>query len=296
NFSGSIGWIHKISDNLNLSTNVGTSWRPPNISELYIFGKHQSSVEYGLLRFNFDENNKVVASNLTDNENLKIEPELGYNFLQSLEFKKNNFQWVLSSYYNYIENYIFAKPAGITNTVRGPFPYFIYVRTDANFMGLDADVEYNGKSGIDQKLSFNLLYASQLNGNPLIEIPPATINYRVSFSIHNRFLDVLKMSVEPNYTFKSLNRPDIIPIDDILLAEINQVNIFESKDQVFDLKEAPRGYFLLASSVQMSYKKFNFQLKCNNLFNTSYRIYTDRLRYFSDQTGRNFVFSLKVDL
>ncbi|MFT5642129.1 MAG: iron complex outermembrane receptor protein, partial [Cyclobacteriaceae bacterium] len=40
-------------------------------------------------------------------------------------------------YVNFIKNYIYATPRGITSTVRGTFPYWIYTQEDALFMGGD---------------------------------------------------------------------------------------------------------------------------------------------------------------
>jgi iron complex outermembrane receptor protein len=70
-----------------------------------------------------------------------------------------------------------------------------------------------------------------------------------------------------------------------------QVEI-SSDSEIFDFKDAPDGYFLL----DLSYKFKLSQIECNlivqNVLNSSYRDYLNNMRYFADERGRNFLFTI----
>ncbi len=51
NVTATLGWIKEISEEHHFRTNLGLAWRPPNVSELYSFGRHQATIEYGLWRY-----------------------------------------------------------------------------------------------------------------------------------------------------------------------------------------------------------------------------------------------------
>ena len=71
-------------------------------------------------------------------------------------------------------------------------------------------------------------------------------------------------------------------------VEINQ-------DEIFDFMGPPDAYFLLGGKVAYEHQKYNIEVGVNNLLNTSFRSYTDRLRYFSDAPGRNISLTLGVN-
>ncbi|HRG80825.1 MAG TPA: hypothetical protein PL167_14490, partial [Cyclobacteriaceae bacterium] len=64
-----------------------------------------------------------------------------------------------------------------------------------------------------------------------------------------------------------------------------------------DFVAAPSGYFLgsfgagITKPVKNSRVDFRFSVE--NLFNASYREYTNRMRYYSDDLGRNIALALK---
>ena len=51
--------------------------------------------------------------------------------------------------------------------------------------------------------------------------------------------------------------------------------------------DPPEGYLLVWSDISYKNNSWDIAFKVDNLFNTSYPIYTDRLRYFADAPGRN---------
>ena len=59
NISGTLGTTHKINELSSFTSNLGSTWRPPNVAELYSLGTHQSAaaIEFGLL---LDESTNAV--------------------------------------------------------------------------------------------------------------------------------------------------------------------------------------------------------------------------------------------
>jgi iron complex outermembrane receptor protein len=61
--------------------------------------------------------------------------------------------------------------------------------------------------------------------------------------------------------------------------------------------DAPASYWLVNASTGFSLRsqklKYDFRLSADNLFNTVYRNYTNRLRYFANDLGSNFSLLIK---
>ena len=66
----------------------------------------------------------------------------------------------------------------------------------------------------------------------------------------------------------------------------------------FDFMELPDAYGLVSLSAGAAYTQksgnlIRFGMDIQNLFNTSYRNYMNRLRYYADEAGRNINLSIK---
>jgi len=66
-------------------------------------------------------------------------------------------------------------------------------------------------------------------------------------------------------------------------------------NEIFDFMLPPDDYFLLGAELNYDHDFLSFTLSADNLFNTSFRSYTDRLRYFSDSPGRNFSLTIGLE-
>jgi iron complex outermembrane receptor protein len=80
-------------------------------------------------------------------------------------------------------------------------------------------------------------------------------------------------------------------------AQENDTDVFNGDYSNFDFMEAPDAYFLLNVSTGFSVKrekvKYDFRVSVDNLLIASYREYTNRLRYFADDMGRNITLAFK---
>jgi iron complex outermembrane receptor protein len=85
----------------------------------------------------------------------------------------------------------------------------------------------------------------------------------------------------------------VITVRDLLDAKLNEENLFAEDGSNFDFLPPPDDYLLASFVWSADYKPISFLFKVENLLNTSYRTYTDRLRYFADDLGINFSLSVK---
>jgi len=66
--------------------------------------------------------------------------------------------------------------------------------------------------------------------------------------------------------------------------------------QTVDISTPPPGYHLLNFNASVSINEsLHLGLYLNNMFNTSYRNYLNRLRYYADDVGRNITLQLKYN-
>lgn len=295
NITATAGIEKQFNNRSTFRSNIGTAWRPPSISELYSFGKHQSVIEYGLLRYNFDANNEIVAGDILSDEQKEVKSETGLKWINTYSINNKKWNAELTGYVNYINNYIYTQPAGITQTVRGAFPYFIYLQTDAIFTGIDLSVNYIHSPAFESGLKGSYLYARDLDNRTFfVGLPPANIAYDLNYNLNSFFkFNRSTIGIDISYTFEQFYAPRVVPIEQISEAKEAGREIFKENEKIFDFLKAPEGYFLADLVWQGESDNWVILFKIKNLFNTEYRNYTDRLRYITDDVGRNFVVSLK---
>ena len=282
NFTFSAGINHEINEKLKVRTNIGTAWRPPQVNELYSFGKHTFNYEYGLWRYQLNKN-EISTSQVIDNNIKKIKSERGIKWIGSLELSTPSTQLEMIGYVNFIKNYFFTRPAGITNTIRGSFPYFIYDQTDAMYIGIDISHRLQLKKDLISTIDLAYVYAKDIvNKQFFVEIPPFNINHNITQKIKN-----FTFSLTNQWTAKQWLAPK-----DVDLYQLIDNTHFLNEQKIFDLTPPTKGFFLVHFSLGYELNRVSFLLKMKNIFNHSYRIYTDRLRYFADNSGRNISFSI----
>ncbi len=298
NGSATVGYRRKIDKNRSFRSNIGTAWRPPNISELYSYGRHQSRIYYGLWRFEYDTQNEIETNSILTEDDKESSSEMGFKWVNSYNWKTSKIDAEITGYINYISNYIYSRPGGITNTVRGAFPYFLFEQTDALFSGIDFSAHFKHNRNWISQFRANYLWAEDLkNDGYLVNIPPPNMAYDLHYSTKKigPFTGI-KSSLKLNYFFKQYRAPRVITAREILEAQENDVTLFAVNNSNFDLMAAPNGYFLIDLAISADYKSFSLLFKVNNLLNNSYRSYTDQLRYFADDMGINFSLGVKYKL
>ena len=298
NMTATLGLVREVKEGHVFRTNIGTAWRPPNISELYSYGKHQASIEYGLWRYRTAENNEITTTEVLNQRDKAVPSEVGIKWIGTYELTSGPVQSELTAYANYIRNYIYTKPAGITQTIRGAFPFFIYDQDDAVFAGVDASVRLAHTPRTNSTFQGSFLWAKDVeNDENFVGLPPVQLQYKFSQQLPKfAFFDESDWSFSVNYTFRQFQTPRTVPVRRILEASKNDTPLFAEDNSDFDVLPAPAGYWLAQASWSGRIDHFQLGLQVRNIFNKTYRNYTDRLRYFADETGRNFIVSVEYSL
>jgi iron complex outermembrane receptor protein len=259
NFSGTLGATKNLSQTLSARLNVGTAWRAPNVSELFSDGVHHGAAAY-----------EKGDSTLTQ--------EKAFNSIASVKYTSDRFTVELGGYYNYIADYIYLQPQSEPMlTIRGAFPYFKYTQTNTVFRGIDLSVDWELVKNLTlaSKLSYLNVY-DKGNDSYLVMIPP------------NRWDNQLK------YQLPTLGQLKNAFISAGNLSVARQKRVPENSD----FAPPPKAYSLwnlqAGGSIPVSEKnEFEISISVQNLFNTAYRDYLNRFRYYADDMGRQVSLRLK---
>jgi len=256
-----------------LKGNYALANRAPNPSELFADGLHHSAavIELGDLRFDSETSHKV-----------------------SLDFSKNqgDFTFGIAPFYNQITNFLLIEPSGVETTIRGAFPVWEYRQTDARLFGVDVDWRYQISDLFSYRGKFAYVNGKDTQNNrSLINMPPANLSNTISFQQEK--WQNLKLSLTGDYVAQQKNYPDNNFFYDVL-----ENGNFTST--LVDVSTPPEDYFLLGFEASTTFTPFSYgsmqaSLRINNLLNTSYRDYLNRLRYYSDNLGRNVMLQLKYN-
>ncbi|WPP51191.1 TonB-dependent receptor [Catalinimonas niigatensis] len=294
NVTATLGLVKLLQNGHSFRTNLGTAWRPPNVSEPYSFGKHQASIEYGLWRYRRLENNVINTDEILTERDKAVASEMGIKWINTYDISQDQLQAEFTAYVNLIKNYFYTKPAGITQTIRGAFPLFVYDQDDALFAGIDASVHYKHTPKITSSVMMSYLWAKNVSNNEyFVGLPPANIQYTYVQALPKfAFFDESQWNIDFNYTLHQFQAPRVISVREILNAQKEGINLFAENDADFDFLAAPDAYLLANVGWSGRINQFSLGFQVRNLLNTTYRTYTDRLRYFADDIGRNFILKL----
>jgi len=259
NAAVSLGAIYTAKENLHYKTNLGTAFRPPNVYELLSDGVHQSAsaIEEG-------------------NINLKSEQSIKWIHTLNTTLLDKKMQIEVSAYFNYVKNYIYLKPEDeLRLTIRGAFPVFSYTQTDVGIAGSDFDFNYDIVKYVSFTQRTSFLYGRDFTAkNDLIYMPPVQFNNTLTLQTGK------------------LNK-----IENIYLS-LNHVGVLSQYwyPEGVDFTPPPAGYnlFNIYTGINIPFKQqsITFIFQIENAFDTAYRDYLNRFRYYADNMGRNF--SLKI--
>ncbi len=259
NVSAVVGMIYQFAPAWSLAVNVGTAWRPPSVNEMFSDGVHHGTAQY-----------EKGDPNLTS--------EKSYNIDATLRNLGQKSHLELSVYNNFINDFIFLfpEPEPIL-TIRGAFPAFSYRQANAVLRGADLTFDYQLFAFYRLGARASAVRADNLDTNePLIFMPSDRLQWINHFdlpafgSFENTYFEISATLVR---------RQDRAPAN-------------------ADYTDPPPGYKLLdlelGTQTIVGRHPILIYLSVNNVFNTAYRDYLSRFRYFIDDPGRNVVLRMQV--
>jgi iron complex outermembrane recepter protein len=256
-FSTGANWNPR--DSIQIRANISSAFRPPHVSELYSQGLHHGSaaIEQG-------------------------DPELGNE--RSLKATLDvQTVWLggrlttdLTLYQNFINGFIYLRPAGYRLTIRGAFPVFDNVATDVSMHGLDATVLFNIAGPWAIRSQVSLVRARDMVLDEWLFQMPS-----------DRFRNSLLFRKK---TFGAWRDAELSMTSDLVLQQ--------SRYPVgLDFISPPPTYHLVgvSASAELPIKRNSLRVGITgeNLFNRPYRDYLDRFRYFADARGLDVVVWLR---
>ena len=272
NLSFNAGLDYQPSKNLDIKFNYAKVGRTPNVAELFADGLHHSAaiIEVGNMGIKNEDGNQF---------NLNIDGKL--NILDGLRVTINPYLFIT-------KNFITEVPTGIQNTIRGVFPVWSYKQIDAKMYGLDVDAQLKLNNHFEYRGNFSYINGEdQTNDQPLILMVPT--NFANSLEFKNEQWKNFYFKVQQQTFLQQKRFPVYNPT----------INIFENGVEVektLDLSTPPPTYTLWSVQTGFDFNKhFSAGLNVTNLFDTNYKDYLNRMRYFSYETGRNIIFNIKYN-
>lgn len=261
NLSGIAGMQFFDGRHTQYNLNFSSAWRSPSVSELYSDGLHHgsASLEYG--------NDSLVS-------------ERAYQIIAGIEHQSDKWYFDVGVYNNFIYNFIYLEPTLPAElTIRGAFPVFHYMQTNANLSGADVQTSYMIIPQIKAEIKASTLRARDVANNKWLVMMPAD---KISFDLEYQPAD-----------FKWMH-------DNAIHAGVEYV--FEQKRAPLDedYVPPPSAYTLFSAGIEgviaLHANEISWSLSADNLLNTAYRNYMNRFRYFADDMGRNITLRIKIPI
>ncbi len=271
NISATLGARYNITKNLKLYVNYALASRPPNVSELFSEGLHQSAsrIELGDLQFNSEISQKLSLT---------------------IDGDYDNFSFSVQPFSNTITDFIVIEPTGVQQTIRGNFQVWEYRQTNARLLGVDVDTNF--------KITDNFNFINQLSvvkgydntlKTALINFPPVNTTNQIVYQ--NQKLNNLSLGLTSEYHFKQNEYPN---------TNFEIFNPITQSNQLIDISTPPNAYHLLHFNSKIDFdvfkhSKLSLGLTVQNILNTNYRNYLNRFRFYADDLGRSIQLNINLN-
>ncbi len=257
--TGALGIIYQFQPEWSININAGTGWRPPSVNELYSYGVH-----HGTAQFEIGDRNLM--------------PERSYSIDATLKNRSEASTAEISLFVNRMNNFIFAFPSlQPTLTLRGIFPTMIYKQSNVLLYGIDASYDHQIIDDVRIGSSLSIVYGNDLQSNePLYQMPADRIRLWIHYHLPLHFgLQEAYLELSGTGVAKQMRIPPNA-----------------------DYAPPPSGYSLVdldyGGEFIMGPHLVRFNISVQNIFNSTYRDYLSRFRYFIDNPGRDIVVRVHI--
>jgi iron complex outermembrane receptor protein len=171
-FSGSLGAVFHVTQELLIRANAATAYRTPNLAELTSNGQHELRYEIG---------------------DPDLVPVKGFETDLSLHLHKDNLTFDLAGFYNILNHYIYIAPTG--DTVSSGMPVYRYQQADAFLYGGEAGLHFHPKkvNWLHVETTFSSVIGKKNHGEylPFVPAHKFSMEFRVekekAFFLHRAF-------------------------------------------------------------------------------------------------------------
>ena len=276
--AGSFGLTYKLTDKLNIATNLSRGFRAPSIFELYAGGVHGGVQAYQL-----------------GNPNLQEEISMGADI--ALRYQDANHQASLTLYHTSIENYIFLENTGnwrsqdgtqvsISQSAATPLAEMRNEQTDARIQGLELAFASKITQTTTLDGAFEMIRAQDTNKDRPLPLMPAN---NLKLALHQDL---------PNFSVVHNSR---LSLD---YKYVEKQNVGGAYEPFAQYNKTPFGsantpsYSLWGLEYQTKLdlleKKPSLSIKVRNLFDEKYRDFLDTYKGYALAMGRDISFNLRI--
>lgn len=258
NFTTSLAAHYQLNANWDVRANIGWSWRPPDINELYAIGLQDGS--YWVV------GNRHLAS------------ERGYKSVIGARYRNAWFSIEPSAFYQRIDSYIYdhigTGKDRFHNHPSGKYPKFIYDQDDVKLYGGDIEATVHPIAELTLVGKGEWMFARNITRHDWLPFMPSD-RYGLS-ATYVRPLDTAKKHQ----------------------VSLSLSGVYVTKQKRFDpdkdlVSDSPEAYFLLNGTADYSIRlphgrQWKVMLVGENILNALYKEYTDRFRYYAHERGANY--------
>ncbi len=248
-FSAGANWQPR--DSVQLRFNLSSAFRPPHVSELHAQGLHHGAAS-------IEEGDPLLGS----------ERALKAVFDGRFASRKKRIRLDATLHAARINGFIYQRPDGTRLTIRGAFPVFRYVATDAFIAGADLALRIGLGGGLSAVAQASTVQGRDLAAGGWLFLMPSD---RIGLALRKQ---VAKAGAWSG-----------IEVEVGTMVVLRQQRVEEG----IDFTGAPDSYQLVSASLNAARAIGRHQLRLgvrgSNLLNTAYRDYLDRFRYYADARG-----------
>lgn len=257
NLSGVAGFSYNFTPNFFWKSHLGLAWRAPSANELYSDGVHHGTGTY-----------EVGDPNLKSEKGLK--------WVNNLHFDNGWFIANVDLFAQSIWNYTYTQPNpdSLRQTIRGTFPLFQHSQTDAWLYGTDVSLTLIPSTKVEYAVSLAMVIGREhRTSNYLTGIP----SDRLQQSVRYRFGEQAYLRLSHQFVAKQ--------------HRYVSGSDYAEPPAAYHLWNIVGSYDILRSKTQ----KVQILAGVENIFNTAYKDYMDRFRYYAHLQGRNFTLKLNYN-
>ena len=253
--NASLGYKTDLAEDFTLRLNFASGFRAPNLAELTSNGVHEGTNRY-----------EIGNGNLANEQNFQTD--------LNLEYKNSHFEWFINGFYNHINNYIYAIPAGAIieeNLV------FNYTQDNAVLYGGEAGLHFHPHplDWLHFESSFESVTGKKQNGDYLPLIPANNWNNTLRAEFDRNWLENGFARINVSTTFDQGN-----------------VSGFETRTNDYTLVNVGIG-----GKIKLGKTAFEVNLNGNNLFDKMYIAHLSRLKTDGiPNIGRNVVLGVNFNI
>lgn len=273
NISASVGAEKSFTNDWFFNVGLNLTNRNPNPAEFFSDGLHH-------------------ASGIIELGDLRLQKETSLKLSTNVQKRWTTLSVAVNPFVHKIQNFMFLKPTGFENTIRGAFPFWEYNQTNALLTGFDIQTDWNINKFVSHKLILGYVHGTNVSENiPLIDMPPLNFTNKIKFE--KKSWQQFTLELKHDVVLQQLRFPDY----DF------QTNIFENgvfTTVTVPISATPKGYQLFGFYAEIKPKILKkamttFALIGHNILDVAYRDYLNRQRFFADELGRNIQLQLKIN-